>query len=171
MSKSWVCDLSLGGLIKNKELWTKYVDICRRNNRKVSDDLTAFIAETVRNHEEGNDQMKILSWFDNYDMRAVPMIMSQNEKFEDYFQKCDRTSFDSLKLKLVELNTLVHKTVRPDTDNYYEHLSNFTNCIDKDIMEKSEKAYTKLFHAYNVKKYEENNKKKYLKEAGCDAWQ
>ena len=163
--------MSLGGLIKNRELWKKYVEICRRNNRKVSDDLEAFLAETVRNHEEGNDQMKILSWFDNYDMRAVPMIMSQNEKFIDYFQNCDRPSFDSLKSKIGDLNKLVQKTVRPDTDNYYEHLNIPTGFFDKDILEKSEKEYIKRYHDFNVKTYAKNNKKTYLKKAGVALWQ
>ena len=162
---------ALGGLIKNDEAWKEYVKICKRNGRKVSDDLNAYVTETVKNHSEGNDQFKISGWFDNYDMRAVPMIMSQNEKFIDYFQNCDRAGFDSLKIKLGELNHIVQTTIRPDTDNYYEHLNIPTNFFDKDIMEKSEKEYIKRYHDYNVKFYEANNKKIYLKEAGVHAYQ
>ena len=113
---------ALGGLVKDNEKWKKYVEICSRNNRKVSADLDAYISDVIRNHDEGNDQFKISGWFDNYDMRAVPMIMSQNDTFEDYFKNCDRPSFDSLKIKLGDLNQLVQKTIRPDTDNYYDHL-------------------------------------------------
>ena len=57
------------------------------------------------------------------------------------------------------------------TDNYYEHLNIPTNFFDKDIMEKSEKEYIKRYHDYNVKFYEANNKKIYLKEAGVHAYQ
>ena len=75
---------ALGGLVKDNEKWKKYVEICSRNHRKVSADLDAYISDVIRNHDEGNDQFKITGWFDNYDMRAVPMIMSQNEKFTDF---------------------------------------------------------------------------------------
>ena len=162
---------ALGGLVKDNEKWKKYVEICSRNHRKVSADLDAYISDVIRNHDEGNDQFKITGWFDNYDMRAVPMIMSQNDKFEDYFKNCDRPSFDSLKIKLGDLNQLVQKTIRPDTDNYYDHLDIPMEFFDKDTMEKSEKEYIKRYHDWNVKFYAENNKKTFLKKAGVQAWQ
>ena len=97
--------------------------------------------------------------------------MSQNDKFEDYFQNCDRPSFDSLKIKLGDLNQLVQKTIRPDTDNYYEHLNIPTEFFDILVKEKSEKEYIKRYHDWNVKFYAENNKKTFLKKAGVQAWQ
>jgi len=162
---------ALGGLVKDNEKWKKYCQILVRNNRKVGEDLDAYISDVIRNHDEGNDQFKISGWFDNYDMRAVPMIMSQNDKFEDYFQNCDRPSFDSLKIKLGDLNQLVQKTIRPDTDNYYEHLNIPTEFFDILVKEKSEKEYIKRYHDWNVKFYAENNKKTFLKKAGVQAWQ
>ena len=76
-----------------------------------------------------------------------------------------------MKIKLGDLNQLVQKTVRPDTDNYYEHLNIPSEFFDKDILEKSEKEYTKRYHDWNVKFYENNSKKNYLKKAGVVAWQ
>ena len=95
--------VSLGGLIKNKDLWQKYVAICKRNNRTVTEDLEAFIADTVKNHETGNDQFKIDQWVDNYDMKAVPAFNSKNETWKNYVENTSLQNFNEIKLKHEQL--------------------------------------------------------------------
>ncbi len=95
--------MSLGGLIKNKDLWQKYVAICKRNNRTVTEDLEAFIADTVKNHETGNDQFKIDQWVDNYDMKAVPAFNSKNETWKNYVENTSLQNFNEIKSKHEQL--------------------------------------------------------------------
>jgi len=95
--------VSLGGLIKNKDLWRQYVAICKRNNRTVTEDLEAFIADTVKNHETGNDQFKIDQWVDNYDMKAVPAFNSKNETWKNYVENTSLQNFNEIKLKHEQL--------------------------------------------------------------------
>ena len=101
--------VSLGGLIKNKDLWRKYVAICKRNNRTVTEDLEAFIADTVKNHETGNDQFKIDQWVDNYDMKAVPAFNSKNETWKNYVENTSLQNFNEIKLKYVQLGGIFSK--------------------------------------------------------------
>ena len=95
--------VSLGGLIKNKDLWQKYVAICKRNNRTVTEDLEAFIADTVKNHETGNDQFKIDQWVDNFDMKAVPAFNSKNETWKNYVENTSLQNFNEIKSKHEQL--------------------------------------------------------------------
>ena len=101
--------VSLGGLIKNKDLWRKYVAICKRNNRTVSEDMEAFISETVKNHETGNEQFKIDQWVDNFDMKAVPAFNSKDETWKNYAENTSTQNFDELKLKHQQLGSIFSK--------------------------------------------------------------
>ena len=101
--------VSLGGLIKNKDLWRQYVAICKRNNRTVTEDLEAFIADTVKNHETGNDQFKIDQWIDDYDMKAVPAFNSKNETWKNYVENTSLRNFNEIKLKHQQLGSIFSK--------------------------------------------------------------
>ena len=106
--------VSLGGLIKNKDLWRKYVAICKRNNRTVTEDLEAFIADTVKNHETGNDQFKIDQWVDNYDMKAVPAFNSKNETWKNYVENTSTQNFNEIKLKHQQLGSIFSKVEKEE---------------------------------------------------------
>ena len=103
--------VSLGGLIKNKDLWQKYVAICKRNNRTVTEDLEAFIADTVKNHETGNDQFKIDQWVDNFDMKAVPAFNSKNETWKNYVENTSLQNFNEIKSKHEQLGGIFSQIV------------------------------------------------------------
>ena len=108
--------VSLGGLIKNKDLWRQYVAICKRNNRTVTEDLEAFIADTVKNHETGNDQFKIDQWVDNYDMKAVPALFSDNKIWKEYANKLTKREFNDLEKKVMEITSVIEQSYKDMED-------------------------------------------------------
>ena len=151
--------MSLGGLIKNKDLWRKYVAICKRNNRTVTDDLEAFIAETVKNHETGNDQFKITQWVDNFDMKAVPAFNSKQETWKNYVENTSTQNFDEIKLKHEQLGGIFSKVKKEQPKTGLTLRQWFDSCdelltyyITRQEREKGINAITKKTkHANNTK--------------------
>ena len=43
--------------------------------------------------------------------------------------------------------------------------------IDKTCLEKSEEAFNKLYHEYNMKEFKKNSKQEYLNKIGVEAYQ
>ena len=140
--------MSLGGLVKDKDLWHKYVAICKRNGVDVGKDITAFIAETVRNHETGNDQMKIEQWVDNSNMKAVPAFNSKRETWTNYISKINPKELDEFKLQLEKISKSIPLTIeKPKESN--DVLKIYDGFIPRDEWDKGKQAY--------IRKLEESN--------------
>ena len=154
--------------------------ICKRNTRTMSEDLEAYIKDTVKNHTTGNSQFKILQWFDNKDMRAVPAFNSTNETWQKYITTTNIENYTALRKKHTELGNLIQQSEQhlnriffPNND-YSESITEMgfsLEIIDKSCLEKSKKAYNKLLHDDNMRFFKRNSKHEYLNKAGVEAYQ
>ena len=100
--------MALGGLVKD-EIHEKYMAILKRNKRTLTDDLTAFELETIRNHETGNDQFKIDQWIDEKDMQAVPAFFTDNKKIRGYYVGQSDEELNKIEVKLQEYAAVLKK--------------------------------------------------------------
>ena len=100
--------MALGGLVPD-EIHKKYVSILKRNGRKLSDDLTYFEQDTIRNHETGNDQFKIDQWIDEKDMQAVPAFFTDNKKIRGYYVGQSDEELNKIEVKLQEYAAVLKK--------------------------------------------------------------
>ena len=163
-----------------KEELEEYVKILRRNNRTAGEDIESYIKDTVKNHTTGNSQFKIDQWADNKDMRAVPAFNSTNEEWLRYVKITNLENFTALKEKHRELGKILQVSEKHlnriffTNNSYSESITEmgFTpDVIDKTCLEKSEEAFNKLYHEYNMKEFKKNSKKDYLNKIGVEAYQ
>ena len=154
--------------------------ICKRNNRTMSEEIELKIKNTVKNHTTGNSQFKIDQWNDNKDMRAVPAFNSTNEEWSRYVKITNLENFTALKEKHKELGKILRISEKHlnriffANDDYSESITEmgFTpDMFDKKALEKSEEAFIKLYHEYNMKEFKKNSKQEYLNKKGVEAYQ
>ena len=165
--------------ISQEEL-EEFHKICKRNNRTMSEEIELKIKNTVKNHSTGNSQFKIDQWNDNKDMRAVPAFNSTNEEWSRYVKITNLENFTALKEKHRELGKILQVSEKHlnriffVNNSYSESITEmgFTpDVIDKTCLEKSEEAFNKLYHEYNMKEFKKNSKKDYLNKIGVEAYQ
>ena len=100
----------------NEEVYKEFKKIMARNNLTVGQDLNQHIAETVKNHAEGNNQFPITQWIDNKDMKAVPAFFSDNRKWKEYADKLTKHEFYELEKKAMELDIIVKDSFKEMDD-------------------------------------------------------
>ena len=85
--------------VRSEEVYQEYASICKRNGRKIADDLDSYMRDVIKNHSTGNDQFKITQWV-NEDIKAVPAFFSGHEIWLKYHRKIDDKSFEDLSKQL-----------------------------------------------------------------------
>ena len=85
--------------VRSEEVYQEYASICKRNGRKIADDLDSYMRDVIKNHSTGNDQFKITQWLDE-DIKAVPAFYSGHETWLKYHRKIDDKAFEDLSKQL-----------------------------------------------------------------------
>jgi len=133
--------------VRSDEVYQEYVKICKRNGRKIADDLDSYMRDVIKNHSTGNDQMKIEQWVDNSNMKAVPAFNSKRETWINYLPKLNPKELDEFKIQLEKINKSVPLTV--ENSEKYENVVELNGFIPRNELNKGEQAY--------IRKLEESN--------------
>ena len=134
--------------VRSDEVYQEYVKICKRNGRKIADDLDSYMRDVIKNHSTGNDQMKIEQWVDNSNMKAVPAFNSKRETWINYLPKLNPKELDEFKLQLEKISKSIPLTIeKPKESN--DVLKIYDGFIPRDEWDKGKQAY--------IRKLEESN--------------
>ena len=134
--------------VRNDEVYQEYTAILRRNQRKIADDLDAYMRDVIKNHSTGNDQFKIDQWVKDIDMKAVPAFNSKRETWTNYISKINPKELDEFKLQLEKISRSIPLTIeKPKESN--EELKIYDGFIPRDEWDKGKQAY--------IRKLEESN--------------
>ena len=85
--------------VRSEEVYQEYASICKRNGRKIADDLDSYMRDVIKNHSTGNDQFKITQWLDE-DIKAVPAFYSGHDTWLTYLRKIDDKAYEDLSKQL-----------------------------------------------------------------------
>ena len=133
--------------VRDEQVYSEYTAILKRNQRKIADDLDAYMRDVIKNHSTGNDQFKIDQWVSESDMKAVPAFNSKRETWINYLPKLNPNELDEFKIQLEKINKSVPLTI--ENSEKYKNLFEIDGFIPRNELNKGVQAY--------IKKLEESN--------------
>ena len=134
--------------VRNDEVYQEYTAILRRNQRKIADDLDAYMRDVIKNHSTGNDQMKIEQWVDNSNMKAVPAFNSKRETWTNYISKINPKELDEFKLQLEKISRSIPLTI--ENSEKYKNLFEIDGFIPRNELNKGVQAYNRKLEESNA---------------------
>ena len=128
--------------VRDEQVYSEYTAILKRNQRKIADDLDAYMRDVIKNHSTGNDQFKIDQWVSESDMKAVPAFNSKRETWQKYLPKLNPKELDEFKIQLEKISKSIPLTIeKPKESN--EELKIYDGFIPRDEYNKGKQALNK----------------------------
>ena len=127
--------------VRDEQVYSEYTAILKRNQRKIADDLHAYMLDVIKNHSTGNDQFKIDQWVSESDMKAVPAFNSKTETWQKYVEKINPKERQELKTQLDKIDSIIPLTVKKSEK--YENLFVLDGFIPRSELNKGEQELNK----------------------------
>lgn len=94
-----------------KDVWEKFKEIARRENKPISDLMTDMFVDYVKKHGEGNPVYPLDKWQDP-NFKAIPALASDFGTWFNFIKKCDSEERGEIKQLVIRLDNALSKAWR-----------------------------------------------------------
>ena len=85
------------------ELLNRFKKIAGREETSMTDLLTNFMKEYIKQHGDGNPSFELTQWIDNEDFKVVPALWSKVENWNKYLSGCTKQELENLEARFAIL--------------------------------------------------------------------
>lgn len=83
--------------------------IAAREGKSQSNLICDIIEEYVKNHAEGNTTFKLDNWTEDPEFKAIPTLLSSEDKWSKYIEECNDKECTSIALMTNHIHKEIHR--------------------------------------------------------------